>query len=322
MMRLSLALFLFMGCGAPERPSLTQRWPAAQYWVEEGFGETAKEAGEDARTRMSARVRSKITARLAAIQREEGGEISTHVQREVTELTFFKHGELIRVVETGSHQDQVRAVAVLEKAAAIKRLRADYQLASAPFQVEITAALAARRDPRSFTARYAQARSLWPELLRSGLALNSLGDDSLDADRKRLRALVQAQGEILKAPIALSPFKDPLDGVVRAALLDAFKAEGLALSERCEHLRLTPSAEVRCAQSALGPRCELSLSARFTDCQGGERLTLQFEAAKLASVHPKSVEKARALLPQRVNAERLKRSLHGALKTLLPIENM
>ncbi|MBU0550829.1 hypothetical protein KKF91_14620 [Myxococcota bacterium] len=317
-MRLPLALFLIIGCAGPQ--PTPARWPASRYWVEEGFGLNPKEARQDAQARIAARVRSHITSKLAAVQGEINGEISTYVQRETVERVEFKYAELIQITSIDAHLDQLRATAVLDKEAALERLSADYERAAAPFRASIQAALRARDQPRVFTTHASQARARWPALRSEGWALASLGDRRMEADRRLWADLEAARFALLKTPIMISDFDDPLEGATRRALTDALKAEGLITSTRCEGLRLSPTAGVRCDESPLGPRCRLHLTADLRGCLEGEGREGQLGEDNLSAIHPKSTEVAMSLLRQKMSKKLLRHSLKELLKTTLPVE--
>ncbi len=323
-----------LGCGGtPDAPpDPLAPYPESRFIVAEGQGPTALAAADDARVRLSAQIRARITARLTVeTQQSSAGSVERSEQQIITETTFDR-AELIRTPRAlqrcprPAAPDGCTAVAVLDRAEAGGALRDAAAEPSARFRAAAGPALslgAERWIP--FTTALRTAEFHFAELARAGWQRAAIVG-GVPADFAEDRALYRAlQGEAARRAaglmIGVAPalgFDGPWAARVEDGLIDGFSRLGVAPHRgACRGLLARPSGEVVCRRGGLGPTCRLTLRVRLERCAGAELVTLELPG--IAAVDPRDESRARTRLAGEIDGAKLAPLLAGSLSGVLPI---
>ncbi|MCA9541171.1 MAG: hypothetical protein KC620_19860 [Myxococcales bacterium] len=338
MRRLALCLLL-TACGAAPDP-FAARYPTARYLVAEGTGATPEAAAASARARIAEQIAAKLHSVLEV--ESQGGDQATERTRQRIEVEArFERAELIRIPPEAAMCDPTgcRARAVLARQAAADALGADYDRAAVPFRqaaaaAETAAALALADVGRTettlvFTRELRAAEAAFHALPGPAWRLRAVTDRPhapFLADRQRALALEARRGQVLRSvAVSVDPLPKmdaALAEVTTAALLGALHALGVEarIDATCAGLALTPRAEVTCDRNGIGARCALHLDARLQRCADPAPLAhINFAAAGLVGVDPRSEDAARRRLAERIVPAALAGPLAEALRATLPL---
>ncbi|MCB9524796.1 MAG: hypothetical protein H6702_15665 [Myxococcales bacterium] len=326
----TLLLPVVAGCaGAPTSCPATEA-PRAEVLSAVGAGPTAQAAADAARAAVAAQVASALEARLEVSQAEVDGQGTQAVRQVVRTRARFDRAELIEVAALPACEGMPhRAHAVLDRARARDALTPEWQAAHDRLQAALArGAQAADSDGPAFTVAWGAARSAYDdaEAAAAPLVVIAGAPAALAEDRQAFRAL-QGRAEAVRAAhpvtLALDGLEADLQAPVGQALVRGLTALGLpaAPGATCEAgLLLRPQATVTCDRSPLGPRCRLGLQGSVTRCDGRPVAPLDLVGTKLAAVHPRSDDRARATLLEKTAAADLAGPLADALAAVLPVE--
>lgn len=329
----SLALLL-VGCGAepPPRPDPLAQYPEQRFIVAEGRGPTTLAAGDDAKVRLSAGIRARITARLTVESSQTAEGSADRVEQRIITETTFDRAELIRLPRALQSCPRPRdpdgcvAVAVLDRAEAGGALRDAAAEPASRFRAAADAALAtAPTDWLGFTTGLRGAELQFAERARAGWQQAVIeGGIPADfaADRARFHGLQRERAERLaRLRITVRPavgFEGPWAARVEDGLIDGISRLGPTASRgACTDLAAQPSGGLTCTRGGLGPTCRLTLAVALTRCDGAPLVTL--EPPPIAAVDPRTEERARSRLAQQVTGAELSPLLGRSLAGVLPI---
>lgn len=323
------------GCGAepPPPPDPLAQYSERRFIVAEGRGATTLAASDDARVRLSAGIRARLTARLTVESRQTADGAVERVEQQIVTETAFDRAELIRLPRalqrcpTPGAPDGCVAVAVLDRAEAAGALRDAAADPASRFRAAADRALAAAPDDwigfttglRGAEVAYAdRARAGWQEAVIVG----GIPDD-FAADRARFAALQTERARRLSGlRIDLEPavgLDGPWTARVEDALIDAFGRLGPTARRAggCADLAARPAGRMTCDRSPLGPACRVALRIELVRCDGAPLVTV--EPPPQGAVDPRLEARARRRLAERITGARLAPLLARALAGVLPI---
>ncbi|MCB9542413.1 MAG: hypothetical protein H6703_08200 [Myxococcales bacterium] len=319
-----------LGCGASNpRPDPLAAWPERAWLRAEGHGPTAAAAADDARARLAAQIRARLSARLTIESTETSTGGDERIERQIVTEASFERAELIAVPNAlrGCAPGDCVAVAVLNRARASDALRDAAAGPSARLRAAVEQAATA--ELAAFTRAVRDAGDAWAELapigwqraaIEDGLPADFAADRAawrrLDAERARRLAALR----VAVAPVA--GVEAPWPDRITDALVAAFGRHGIsaARGEGCADLVARPEASLSCGRGPLGPRCALTLRVALAPCEGPSLVVVDFADAGLAAVAPRDPARAEAALAARVDGARLADPLGRALAPVLPIE--
>lgn len=332
---LAIGLATLAGCGAPETrpPDPLDRYPEQRFIVAEGRGATALAAGDDARVRLSASIRARMTARLTVESSESAAGTAERVEQRIVTETTFDRAELIRLPRAlqrcpqPAAPDGCVAVAVLDRAEASGALRDAAVDPAQRFGRSTDAALAAGPDDwLGFTTGLRGAEAAYADRARSGwqqAVIDGAMPADFAADRGRFRALQAERARRLTGlRITVRPavgLEGPWAARVEDAVIDAFGRLGPTASRAtpCEGLAAQPSGQTACARGSLGPTCRSVIRVDLTRCDGSPLVTL--EPPPISAVDPRDPARAARRLAERITGQRLAPPLARGLVGVLPI---
>lgn len=335
---LTIALVL-TACGTrPETPTdPLAAYPEDRFIVAEGQGPTALAAADDARIRVSAQIRARMTGRLTVETRQSDLEAHERVEHQLITETTFDRAELIRVpraLQTCARPntpDGCMAVAVLDRAEASEALRSAAADASFRFRSAAGAAVfSGQRQWIAFTGALRRAEREYAEVARAGwqrVAIEGGVPEDFAHDRNvYLALLTNAGNRLARLNISVQPalgFDGPWATRVEDAILEGLSRLGPIVHRgecrsRQGGLLARPRGEVVCRRGGLGPACRLTLKVQLTYCGGGELVTV--EPPAIAAVDPRTEERARERLAGEVTGDRLEPLLQRGLVGVLPVD--
>lgn len=333
---LPLLIGALAGCGgAPDPPpDPLAAWPEAHFIVAEGRGATALAAADDARLRLAAGIRARITGRLTVRSSQSADGSADRVEQQIITETTFDRAELIRLPRalqrcpTPSAPDGCVAVAVLDRAEAGGALRDAAAEPANRFRAAAATALGTGpTDWLGFTTGLRTAEIHFAERARAGwqqAAVEGRMPPEFEADRGRFQALQSERARRLSGlRIAVRPavgFDGPWAARVEDGVIDALSRLGpTAHRGPCadDQLAAQPGGEVVCDRGSLGPTCRLTLKVALTRCDDAPLVTL--EPPPRSAVDPRTEARARRRLAERVTGEALSPLLGRSLVGVLPI---
>lgn len=329
-----IAAALF-GCGAepPPPPDPLAQYPESRFIVAEGRGSTTLAAADDARVRLSAGIRARLTARLTVESSTSAEGEAERVEQQIITETTFDRAELIRLPRALQRcpapqaPDGCVAIAVLDRAEAAGALRDAAAEPASRFRASAAAALGARSDDWiGFTAGLRGAEVAFADRARSGwqeaVIAGGIPQD-FAADRARFHAL---QAERARRLSGLRIHMEPATGLdgpwsarLEDALIDAIGRLGPAAARAggCADLAARPFGDLSCDRSPLGPACRVALRIELVRCDGAPLVTV--EPPPQGAVDPRLEERARRRLAERLSGEHLAPLLARSLSGVLPI---
>ena len=340
-----LFVSVLAGCGgsagtgpvaaAPPKAPAAGRYPEAQYIVGEGTSTVSyAEAESAARTEVSARVQSDLSAIVTSVQGSTSvdGKTSDYQRllSQTTSKTSFAHAEMIRSDAAGRRfQGGVyHGVAVLSRAEAAEALSRDYEQAALDFR---NAAIELQRpaaDLAAWTATLRRAEAGFARLSGAAFALQAVTrrvHEPFTADLalyNQAEALRAANLSAVRLGLDVAPGAGD-NGRLAAALGVALSQLGLTSTPGkcvpgCLVLRLQPA--LTWEQGPFGPVCRLAMPGELVACDGERAMArVAIDSKEFLGTHSRGREQALAALLERVDAARLVPVLRRELAGCLPV---
>lgn len=320
---------LLVACGGANKPlDPLARYPDRQFMTAEGRGPTVFAAADDARARLVASIRARLTARIT-VETSHGpaGERERVEHRIVTESSFA-HAELIetpRALQRCPQEAECAAVAVMNREEAVGALVDAARDPSSRLRAAVDAAAAAD-DWAGFTVAVRAAEAAFAERAPLGWQTAVIAGGptaAFETDRARYAALQRDRAARLTG-LRIAVMPPGLDGPWADRVADAVAAGftdlGVAAHRQppaATDLVARTTAQRTCDRSALGPRCAIEITVRLGAADAPPLVVL--EPPAVTAIDPRSPERAERRLADALAGGRLSAAFEAPLARVLPI---